>query len=144
MKNVQSFLGLVPSKVLGLWTLVHNKDNHPSIILTRETVDGFSFFIIMWFGIVVTGVIVIGIITIGTIISRTIVTGNIVLLVITDFFNKRTGGAMSRGRAFLSREASELRDRGRGVPSASKGAKSSSMTRACSYDGFRGICTSSA
>ena len=50
---------------------------------------------------------------------------------------------MSRGRVFLSREASELRDGGRGAPSASKGAKSSSTTGACDCDGFRGICTSS-
>ena len=39
-----------------------------------------------------------------------------------------TGGVTSRGSAFLSREASELRDRGRGAPSASKGTKSSGMT----------------
>ena len=50
---------------------------------------------------------------------------------------------MSRGRVFLSREASELQDGGRGAPSASKSAKSSSTMGACDCDGFRGICTSS-
>ena len=82
--------------------------------MTGEAIDGFSFFniIIVWFRIVVAGVIAIGIITIGTIISRTIVTGNVVLLVIIDFFDERTGGTTSRGSAFLSREASELQDGG--------------------------------
>ena len=89
------------------------------------------------------GVVAARIVTIGTIISRTIVTGNIVLLVVVDFFNERTGGVTSRGSAFPSREASELRDRGRGVPSASKGAKSSGMTSVGSCDGFGGICMSS-
>ena len=87
------------------------EDDHPSIILTRETVEKFSFIIIiiiMGLGIIVAGVVAIGIITIGTIISGTIVSGNVVLLVITDFFDECTGGATGRGRAFPSREASEL------------------------------------
>ena len=113
--------------------------------MTEEAINGFSFFIIIvWFGIVVTGVVAIRIITIGTIISGTIVTGNIVLLVIIDFFDKHTGGATSRGSAFLSREASELQDGGRGVPSASKGAKSSGTMSVSGCDGFRGVCASSA
>ena len=82
--------------------------DHPSIILTGETTNGFFFIIIVWFGIIAAGVVTIRIITIGTIISGTIVTGDIVLLVIIDFFNEHTGGAMSRGSAFPSREASEL------------------------------------
>ena len=120
------------------------EDDHPGIILTGETVNGFSFFfIIMWFGIIVTGVVAIGVITIRTVITGTIVTGNIVLLVITDFFNKHTGGAISRGRAFLSREASKLRDGGRGAPIASKCTESSGTMSACGCDGFGGICVSS-
>ena len=119
--------------------------DHPGVILTGETTDGFSFFIIIvWFGIVATGVITIGIITIRTIISGTIVTGNVVLLVVINFFNKHTGGTTSRGSAFLSREASELRDGGGGVPSASKGAKSSGTTSVSGCDGFRGVHASSA
>ena len=105
--------------------------DHPSVILTGETVERFSFFfiiIIVGFGIVATRVI----------------TGNIVLLVIIDFFNKCTRGATSRGSAFLSREASELRDGGRGAPSAGKGTESSGMMSVGGCDGFGGICTSSA
>ena len=110
--------------------------DHPGVILTGETVKRFSFFfiIIVGFGIVTAGVIPIG----------TIVTRNIVLLVIIDFFDKRTGGATSRGSAFLSGEASELRDESRGAPSAGKGTESSGTTSVGSCDGFRGICTSSA
>ena len=82
------------------------ENDHPSVILTRETIDGFSFFIIIvWFRIVIARVIAIGIIAIRTIITRTIVTRNVVLLVITDFFNKCTGGMTSGGRAFSSRAA---------------------------------------
>ena len=117
--------------------------DHPGIILTRETINGFSFFIvIVWFRIVVTRVVAIGIITIGTIITGTIVTRDIVLLVVIDFFNERTRDVTSRGSTFPSREASELRDGGRGVPSASKGAKSSGTTSVGSCDGFGGICAS--
>ena len=76
--------------------------------MLRETINRFSFIIIVWFGIVVTGVITIGIITIGTIITGTTITGSVVLLVVTYFFDEHTRGTMSRGRAFLSREASEL------------------------------------
>ena len=112
--------------------------------MTGEAIDGFSFFfIIVWFRIVVAGVVTIRIITIGTIISGTIVTRNVVLLVVIDFFDEHTRGTMSRGSAFPSREASELRDGGGGVPSASKGAKSSSTTSVGGCDGFRGVCTSS-
>ena len=118
--------------------------DHPGVILTREAINGFSFFfIIVWFRIVVAGVVAIGIITIGTIISGTIVTGNVVLLVVIDFFDERTGGATSRGSAFPSREASELRDRGGGAPSASKGAKSSGTTSVGGCDEFGGVCASS-
>ena len=113
------------------------EDDHSGVILTQETVERFSFIIIIII-IMGFGVVAAGIVTIGTIISGTIVTRNIVLLVVIDFFNERTGGVTSRGSAFPSREASELRDGGRGVPSASKGAKSSGC------DGFRGICASSA
>ena len=86
------------------------EDDHPGVILTGETVERFSFFIIIivGLGIIVTGVVAIGIITIGTIISGTIVSGNIVLLVITNFFDEHTRGVTSRGRAFPSGEASEL------------------------------------
>ena len=119
--------------------------DHPGIILTGEAINEFSFFIIIvWFRIVIAGVVAIGIITIGTIISGTIVTGNVVLLVVIDFFNECTRGAMSRGSAFLSREASELRDGGGGVPSASKGAKSSGTMSVGGCDGFGGVCASSA
>ena len=81
------------------------ENDHPSVILTGETIDGFSFIIIiiiiiMWFRIVITRVVAIGIIAIRTIITR-----NVVLLVITDFFNKCTGGMTSGGRAFPSRAA---------------------------------------
>ena len=96
--------------------------------MTRETINRFSFFviiIIVWFRIVVAGVVTIRIIAIGTIITGTIVTRNVVLLVVTNFFNRSTRGMTSRGRAFPSREASELRDRGRGAPIASKHTKSS-------------------
>ena len=113
--------------------------DHPGVILTRETVERFSFIIIMGFGIIAAGVV-----TIRTIISGTIVTGNIVLLVVIDFFDERTGGTMSRGSAFPSGEASELQDGGREVPSAGKGTESSGMTSVGSCDGFRGICMSSA
>ena len=78
------------------------EDDHSGVVLTRETVERFSFIIII---IIIMGF---GVITIGTIISGTIVTGDIVLLVVINFFNERTGGAMSRGSTFLSREASEL------------------------------------
>ena len=76
--------------------------------MTGKTTDGFSFIIIVWFGIVTAGVIAIGIITIGIIISGAIATGDVVLLVVFDSFDERTGGVMSRGSAFPSREASEL------------------------------------
>ena len=111
--------------------------DHPGVILTGETVKRFSFFffiIIVGFGIVTARVIPIG----------TIVTRNIVLLVVIDFFDKCTGGTTSRGSAFLSGEASELRDGSKGVPSAGKGTESSGTTSVGSCDGFRGICTSSA
>ena len=61
--------------------------DHPGVIWTGETTNGFSFFIIIvWFGIITAGVVAIGIITIGTIISRTIITRNIVLLVVIDLW----------------------------------------------------------
>ena len=61
------------------------------------------------------------------------------LLAVFDSFDERTGGAMSRGSAFPSREASELQDRGRGAPSASKGTKSSGTTSVGGCDGFGGV-----
>ena len=74
--------------------------------MTRETIDEFSFFIIIvWFRIIVARVVAIGIIAIRTIITGTIITRNVVLLVITDLFNKCTGGMTSGGRAFPSRAA---------------------------------------
>ena len=121
------------------------EDDHPSVILTGKTTNGFSFFIIIvWFEIVAAGVITIRIITIGIIISGAIATGDVVLLVVFDSFNECTGGTTSRGSAFPSREVSELRDRGGGAPSASKGAKSSGTTSVSGCDGFGGVCVSSA
>ena len=81
------------------------EDDHPSVILTGETVKRFSFFIIIIVGL---GIVIAGVVTIGTITIRTTITGSIVLLIITDFFNECTRGMMSRGGAFLSREASKL------------------------------------
>ena len=83
--------------------------DHPGVILTRETVERFSFIIIIII-IIIVGfrIIAARVITIRTIISGTIVTGNIVLLVIIDFFDKHTRGVTSRGSVFPSGEASEL------------------------------------
>ena len=50
--------------------------------------------------------------------------------------------ALSNTTTRGSREASELQDGGGGAPIASKHAKSSSTTSACSCDGFESICVS--
>ena len=61
--------------------------------MTGKTIKRFSFIIIIvWLGIIITRVV-----TIGTVITGTTVTGSIVLLVVTDFFDKCTRGVTSRG-----------------------------------------------